>query len=272
MRHRWGTKVGMQWVRALTDSDATSILMSPRIPKRLGISSRSAHHHLRHERRSDATFNGHRKTRITVHALDPLAPVYKSVMLVVPMHAYESVPGLPWFHKSHPDIDCARLTPCDHRVRMEQRKWHWWLRRWHRRCQKPNMLMLRQASGVWCGYTNNWSNRIRGSSKLEWSSCSICPSGWGMHRTAGSDIGTHHSGFTRSGYRPKCWKRRAESSGVSCRRTAPPRRDFNDCCRIAETRPEWLDSVAVLLCMRKVNEKASWLFPSTASMPSWFFI
>jgi len=39
----------------------------------------------------------------------------------MPMRAYNLVRGLPWFHKQNLDIDWARLTPCDHRVRVERR-------------------------------------------------------------------------------------------------------------------------------------------------------
>jgi len=92
-----------------------------------------------------------------------------------------------------------------------------------------------------------------------------------MHRTAGSDFGWHHSGFTRWEYRPKHWTRRAESSGGSCSRRAPPRRDWNDSYWLAETRREWPDGGAWLLCVWTVNDKASWIFPSTTSILSWFF-
>jgi len=62
-----------------------------------------------------------RKTRITVQYLDYLAPEDRSDVQVVPMRAYDLVLGLPWFPKQNPDIDLARLTPCDHRVRVERR-------------------------------------------------------------------------------------------------------------------------------------------------------
>jgi hypothetical protein len=62
-----------------------------------------------------------RKTRTTVQYLDYLAPVDRSDVLVEPMRAYDLVLGLPWFARQNPDIDWARLTPCDHRVRVERR-------------------------------------------------------------------------------------------------------------------------------------------------------
>jgi len=62
-----------------------------------------------------------RKTRITVQCVDYLAPVDISDVLVVPMWAYDSVLGLPWFPEQNPDIEWAQLTPCDHRVRVGRR-------------------------------------------------------------------------------------------------------------------------------------------------------
>jgi len=63
-----------------------------------------------------------RKTRTTVQDLDYLAPMDKSDVLVMPMRAYNSVLHLPWFPKQNPDIGWARLAPCDHGVRVAQRK------------------------------------------------------------------------------------------------------------------------------------------------------
>jgi len=62
-----------------------------------------------------------RKTRITVQCLDYLTPVDRSDVVVMPMWADDLVLGLQWFPKQNPDIDWARLTPCDHRVRVERR-------------------------------------------------------------------------------------------------------------------------------------------------------
>jgi len=61
------------------------------------------------------------KKGITVQCVDYLAPVDRSDVLVVSTRAYDLVLGLPWFPKQNPDIDWARLTPCDHRVRVERR-------------------------------------------------------------------------------------------------------------------------------------------------------
>jgi len=100
----------MQRVRALIDCGATSIFMAPRLLKRLGISHEAAHITTlildggvtQHPKAS-------RKTRITMQYLDYLAPVNESDVLVVPMHAYDLVLGLPWCHKRNPDIDWAHL-------------------------------------------------------------------------------------------------------------------------------------------------------------------
>jgi hypothetical protein len=62
-----------------------------------------------------------RKTRITVQYLDYLAPVERSDVLVMPMRAYDVVLGILWIPKHNPEIDWARLTPCDHPVRVERR-------------------------------------------------------------------------------------------------------------------------------------------------------
>jgi len=126
IKHSWRlwTKINgeMQRVRALIACGATSIFMTPRLLKRLGISHQAAHiitlamtgGVMQHAKDS-------RKTRITVQCVDCLAPVDRSDVLVVPMRAYDLVLGLPWFPKQNPDIDWARLTPCDLRVRVERR-------------------------------------------------------------------------------------------------------------------------------------------------------
>jgi len=59
--------------------------------------------------------------RITVQYLDYLAHIDKSDVLVMPTRAFDLIRGLLWFHKQNLDIDWARLTPCDHRVRVERR-------------------------------------------------------------------------------------------------------------------------------------------------------
>jgi len=87
----------MQRVRALTDCRATSICMTPKLLKRLGISHQAAHI-------TTVGLNGgvmehatdsRKKTRISVQYLDYLPPVDKSDVLVVPMRPYDVVLGLP---------------------------------------------------------------------------------------------------------------------------------------------------------------------------------
>jgi len=92
-----------------------------RLFKRLGISHQAAHittlamtgGAMQHAQES-------RKTRITVQYLDYLAPVDKSDVLFMPMRAYNLVLGVPWFPQQNPDIDWARIGPCDHRVQVER--------------------------------------------------------------------------------------------------------------------------------------------------------
>jgi len=129
------------------------------------------------------------------------------------------------------------------------------------------MILSRQVSGVRSGYTETWSNHIQQSSNLHWSHRSIWPTDWGMHRAAVSDIRRHHFGFTRWEYRPKRWMRSAESRGGGGGRRAPLRRDLNNCYQLAKTQREWPDSGAWLLCGWTVEDKASWIFPSTAFHP-----
>ena len=96
----------MQRVRALIDCGATSIVMAPRLLKRLGISHEAAHI-------TSFSLDGgvmqpakdSRKTQIKIHYLDYLAPVNESDVLVILMRAYNPVLGFPWFHKRNPDID-----------------------------------------------------------------------------------------------------------------------------------------------------------------------
>ena len=49
------------------------------------------------------------KTQITIQYLHYLAPGNESDVLVVPIHVYDLVIGLPWFHTRNPDIDLAHL-------------------------------------------------------------------------------------------------------------------------------------------------------------------
>jgi len=123
-RHSWQLWTKIKWRDAtrkgFIDCGATSVFMTPRLLKRSGY--QAAHiitlamtgGVMQHAKDS-------RKTRITVQCVDYLAPADRSDVLVVPMRAYDSVLGLPWFPKQNPHIDWAQLTPCDHRVRVERR-------------------------------------------------------------------------------------------------------------------------------------------------------
>jgi len=129
------------------------------------ITSGGTHHHPRHERRSDVTCQENRKkTLITVQYLDYLAPVNKSVVLAVPTRAYDSVHGSTWFQNKILTSTGLDWLPCDHRVRLEWRKWHQSLRQWHWRSQKPKMITSRTAAGARSGYTDIWINLIWRSS------------------------------------------------------------------------------------------------------------
>jgi len=104
---------GMQRVLVLIDCGATSIVMAPRLLKRLGISNEAAHiTTLGLNRRVMQHAKDSRKTWITVQYLNYLTPVDESDELVVRMRTYDLVLGLPWFQKYTPDIDWAhrRLT------------------------------------------------------------------------------------------------------------------------------------------------------------------
>jgi len=112
----------MQCVRVIIDCGATTIFLTPRLLKWLGISHQAA---LVTTLAMTGGVMQHAKdtwkTRITVQYFDYLAPVDRSDVLVVPMRAYDLVLGLSWFPKHNPDIDWARSTPCDHRVRVARR-------------------------------------------------------------------------------------------------------------------------------------------------------
>jgi len=126
-RHSWRLWTKIKW-RDATHMGSDQLwpnqhlyIQTPRLLKRLGLSHQVAHiitlamtwGVMQHAMDS-------RKTRITVRYLDYLALVDKSDVLVILMGAYNLVLGLPWFPKQNPDIDWARLTPCDHLVRVKR--------------------------------------------------------------------------------------------------------------------------------------------------------
>jgi len=103
----------MQRIRALIDCGATSIFISARLLKRLGITHEAAHittldlggQIMQHAKDS-------RKTPITVQYMKHPAPVTEPEVLVVPMRAYDLILGLPWFRTRNLEIDwnLRRLT------------------------------------------------------------------------------------------------------------------------------------------------------------------
>jgi len=96
----------MQRVRALIDCGATSIFMTPRVRKRLGLADEPAYV-------TTLCLNGHvmahpsesRKTTFMVQYMEHLSLVQESEVLVVPMRAYDLVLGLPWLQSRNPDVD-----------------------------------------------------------------------------------------------------------------------------------------------------------------------
>ena len=88
----------MQPVRALFDCGAMSIIMAPRLRKRLRLADEPAY-------ATTLGLNGQvmahasdsRKMAFTVQYVEHLSPVQESKVLVVPMRPYALVLGLPWF-------------------------------------------------------------------------------------------------------------------------------------------------------------------------------
>jgi hypothetical protein len=96
----------MQRVRALIDCGATSIFMSPRLRKRLGLADEPAYvTTLGLNGQVMAHASDSRKTAFTVQYMEHLSPVQEAEVLVVPMRAYDLVLGLPWFQSRNPDVD-----------------------------------------------------------------------------------------------------------------------------------------------------------------------
>ena len=100
---------GITTVRALIDCGATSILVSPKLVRSLGLETFPAYiatlgldgKILEHARDS-------RRVTMRMQYLPHLAPVDESDALVVKMTAYDLVLGLPWFERHEPEIDWAR--------------------------------------------------------------------------------------------------------------------------------------------------------------------
>jgi len=104
----WDRKGEMQHVQVLFDGGTTSMFMPLRILKQLGISHEAAHiTTLGWNRGVMQHAKDRQKTRITVQYLDYLSLVDELDVLVVPMQVFNLVPGLPWFYRRNPDIDCG---------------------------------------------------------------------------------------------------------------------------------------------------------------------
>jgi len=109
----------MQRVWALIDCGTTSIIMAPRVLRKLGLPHEVAH-------TTSLGLNGQvmdhardsRKMTISAQYFDNLAPVEEPEVLVIPIKAYDIGMGLPRFRAREPGIDWSpnRLlslrTPC----------------------------------------------------------------------------------------------------------------------------------------------------------------
>jgi len=96
----------MQRVRALIDCGATSIFMARRLRKLLGLAHEPAYvttQDLNGQLLAHAS--GSQKTAFTVQQMEHLSPVQESVVLVVPLWAYDLGLGLPLFQSRNPDVD-----------------------------------------------------------------------------------------------------------------------------------------------------------------------
>ena len=93
-------------MRALIDCGAASMLMAPRLRKRLRPADEPAYvTTLGLNGRVMAHLSNSRKTGFTVQYMEHLSPVEESKVLVVPMRAYDLVLGLPWFQSRNADVD-----------------------------------------------------------------------------------------------------------------------------------------------------------------------
>jgi hypothetical protein len=103
----------MQRVRALINCSATSIFMSPRLRKKLGLADEAVGiTTIGLDGRVMESAKNSQKVTMTVQYLEHLAPVDEQEVLVVPIQAYDLVLGLPWFTSRNPNIDwtCRRLN------------------------------------------------------------------------------------------------------------------------------------------------------------------
>ena len=98
----------LQRIRALINSGATNIVISPQLLTRPGLPDEAVHittHGLDGQVIAHAREN--RKTPMTVQYMDHFAPVHEPEVLAVPIRAYNLVLGVPWFKTRKPEIDWA---------------------------------------------------------------------------------------------------------------------------------------------------------------------
>ena len=99
----------MVTVMALIDCGATSIFISPKLVRSLGLETSPAYiTTLGLGGAILARARDSRCMRTTMRYFPHLAPVDESDVLVVNMTAYDLVLGLPWFQRHGPEIDWAR--------------------------------------------------------------------------------------------------------------------------------------------------------------------
>ena len=103
-RGKWYT------VNALVDCGATSTFISPRLVKKLGLSTvRAGVSTLGIDGTILANIKSCQKVeKIRVRYFDYLTPVDELEVLVVPMSAYDLILGIPWFNARNPEIDWKR--------------------------------------------------------------------------------------------------------------------------------------------------------------------
>jgi len=109
----------MQCVRAIIDCGATSFVMAPRLPRKLGLAHEAAHTTTRGlngqvmELARDSL-----KTTISTQYIYHSARVDEPEVLVIRIKVYDLVLGGPWFRARNPEMDWSRnrllssRTPC----------------------------------------------------------------------------------------------------------------------------------------------------------------
>src|SRR5258705_6230940 len=99
----------MQYIRALIDCGASSIFISQKLVRSLGLETSAAYTTTRGlDGRILAHARNSQKLNLTMQYLPQLTPVEELDVLVVDMKAYDIVLGIPWFEIHNPDIDWVR--------------------------------------------------------------------------------------------------------------------------------------------------------------------